>query len=307
MERAHGPHAWRRYWEICAWVILGGRAEVSVLKERLADQIVVLQTYVGIMQSAMLDKIRQSATESACNTAESVIGLSTEIGNLVASVTRLPPQVKSHIPPFQFFDRKGRAKDPLLLLPWTNFTDFWEQHDFSGDPSKIPIRMLHKIFYASPSAGGKLWFELYVCEDPRHFGQLTAAISPVYCTMGPGDEPDVSTALSEVFRASALWLDKSLDASAFSSAPLLGVRNRQQFLLVEYGWDGTYRASLHTRQYLLYASPGLPQPSGQVSCLFSHSPRGLPTNDFPGTGGTEIEHWDAISELVPSHIDQSRP
>lgn len=50
MVSAHGWSSWRAVWSVCAWTILGGKADVEALKHRLAEQMLALQTLLNVLQ-----------------------------------------------------------------------------------------------------------------------------------------------------------------------------------------------------------------------------------------------------------------
>lgn len=47
---AAGASAWRGYWELAAWSILGGKAEVQTLRARLFEQLDVIRVYLALSQ-----------------------------------------------------------------------------------------------------------------------------------------------------------------------------------------------------------------------------------------------------------------
>lgn len=47
LSRNQGP-AWRKYWAMTAWSMLGGKQRVDDLKRRLAEQLTVIQTYLAV-------------------------------------------------------------------------------------------------------------------------------------------------------------------------------------------------------------------------------------------------------------------
>ncbi|EJD41271.1 hypothetical protein AURDEDRAFT_127187 [Auricularia subglabra TFB-10046 SS5] len=249
---AHGRRVWKGYWATCAWTILGGKAEAERLKRHLVEQVTVLQTFVSLLHSTGLDEITDALDKQAAIQQAN-------IEHLIASLETLPARVRSEIP-FQFFDHKKCAVEPMLKLSWRlsdvpqNFVDFWTEHDFPMNPADIPRRELHKIIYAAPTPGSLIWFELYIHPDPQQFGTPTAVFSPVYISMQHEGEVLLSDALSRAFSASAGWLARTLEKPISQTAPLSGPRSRQQFIHLEFGLAGGLRTSLHTRQYLLDVS-----------------------------------------------------
>ncbi|EJD54012.1 hypothetical protein AURDEDRAFT_157262 [Auricularia subglabra TFB-10046 SS5] len=204
-EKARGSRAWRRYWITCAYVVLGGKAEIDALRQKLANQVTILQVFLSLLHS--LDEIERRNLEAR-----------DKIADILNNISSLSTQVRSlstHVQvPFQFFDHSGRAVDPILTLPWRNFLDFWIEHNFSVKATEIPYGELHRMFYASPQQDVKIWFELYIYQDPHSTGTpgSLALFSPIYYYTGFEGQTRISATLSGAFKASANWLAKTLES-----------------------------------------------------------------------------------------------
>ncbi|KZV89439.1 hypothetical protein EXIGLDRAFT_147600 [Exidia glandulosa HHB12029] len=57
MVSAHGWSSWRAVWSVCAWTILGGKADVEALKHRLAEQMLALQTLLNVLQRCVYNTV----------------------------------------------------------------------------------------------------------------------------------------------------------------------------------------------------------------------------------------------------------
>ncbi|EJD34668.1 hypothetical protein AURDEDRAFT_176303 [Auricularia subglabra TFB-10046 SS5] len=55
-----GAVAWRQYWAVAAWSIVGGKKEVDALRMRLSEQIGVIQTYLSLAQSNDQEKVLET-------------------------------------------------------------------------------------------------------------------------------------------------------------------------------------------------------------------------------------------------------
>ncbi|EJD39154.1 hypothetical protein AURDEDRAFT_171741 [Auricularia subglabra TFB-10046 SS5] len=247
---------WSYFWDVIVWVFLRRQLDISDLRRQLADQLVVVQTFVtllhwcatrGLYGFYLANKPSTSSAEVQRVHSDNVAATLRSLCRLNRSVRLLASQLSSYVP-FHFFDHDRREIAPLLTFTWNDFVDFWTQHGFDIQLSGLTVGVRHQLFYDCPVPGGKIWFDLYIFANShtRYFGTTTVVMSPVYFSSGLGEDPRISTALSELFSTSARWLATNTDSQL----------DRHQFLHLEYGFDDDLRASLHTKECVLYSSTG---------------------------------------------------
>ncbi|EJD38033.1 hypothetical protein AURDEDRAFT_172912 [Auricularia subglabra TFB-10046 SS5] len=85
--------AWRRYWAIALWAILGGSRDISALRCRLFEQVEVINLYL-----ALSDSCNGAAAHNA------VMANATTLARMQEVLTDIQGRFDFGIPPFQFFD-----------------------------------------------------------------------------------------------------------------------------------------------------------------------------------------------------------
>ncbi|EJD34660.1 hypothetical protein AURDEDRAFT_176295 [Auricularia subglabra TFB-10046 SS5] len=116
-----GAVAWRQYWAVAAWSILGGKKEVDGLRVRLSEQIGVIQTYLSLAQSNDQEKV-QETVESHGTTLD-----------LICSVMQdIQIRFDVGVPSFHFCGWGGNYYPPLARTSFQRFMELFERVGCSG-------------------------------------------------------------------------------------------------------------------------------------------------------------------------------
>ncbi|EJD44303.1 hypothetical protein AURDEDRAFT_125315 [Auricularia subglabra TFB-10046 SS5] len=86
--------AWHQYWALAAWSILGGHKEVDALRRRLSEQIAIIQTYLGLLQSRDQDRILSTVDNQG-----------TTLHRLCSIMQDIQVRFDVGVPSFHFCDR----------------------------------------------------------------------------------------------------------------------------------------------------------------------------------------------------------
>ncbi|EJD44340.1 hypothetical protein AURDEDRAFT_125328 [Auricularia subglabra TFB-10046 SS5] len=119
--------AWRQYWALAAWSILGGKQDVDALRTRLSEQIAVIQTYLSLAQSNDQTRV-QAAVERQGTTLDALYSVMQDIQ------TRFDVGV----PTFQFYDRYADG----YYHPYARTSLLRFQELFSASSTQtLPVRL----------------------------------------------------------------------------------------------------------------------------------------------------------------------
>ncbi|EJD41279.1 hypothetical protein AURDEDRAFT_186628 [Auricularia subglabra TFB-10046 SS5] len=240
-EKRNGSRGWRTYWALCLWTALGGKAEIASMMKQLADQVLVLQTFVDLLHCTSLDKIEtRQDTQGG------------DISEILTRVTSLRSRMYSDVP-FTFFDHEGHAVEPMLKMSWANFADFWEEYDFPTKAEDISHNKIHEVVFSVARPCGFVLFDLYIYDDPQAFRAPTALISPVYFYEKEGDVPRLWPQLSRLVMAGARRLAQRFEHPDSEIA----VPGHQHFITLETGLTQDNHGSQRKLQYFMGAVPGV--------------------------------------------------
>ncbi|EJD38036.1 hypothetical protein AURDEDRAFT_172915 [Auricularia subglabra TFB-10046 SS5] len=93
VTRNIGRLAWRDYWSVAAWSILGGRREVDALRLRLSEQLRIIQTYMALSQ---------------CHSGAELSGMAhshgQKLNQILAVIRGIDSFLDAGTPSFQFYD-----------------------------------------------------------------------------------------------------------------------------------------------------------------------------------------------------------
>ncbi|EJD37393.1 hypothetical protein AURDEDRAFT_173572 [Auricularia subglabra TFB-10046 SS5] len=125
MTRAKGVAVWRQYWSIATWSILGGRAEIDAARERLTEQVRVMQLYLSVSQ-------RHVSPYS-----ETIDQQGTTLARVFSVVQDIQSRFDTGLPTFRFYDAKTRSYyEPFAR---TSLQRLW---DIRRAIQKKPLRAL---------------------------------------------------------------------------------------------------------------------------------------------------------------------
>ncbi|KZV90956.1 hypothetical protein EXIGLDRAFT_106763 [Exidia glandulosa HHB12029] len=105
----YGARVYKALWAVCAWNVLGGKADVEALKRRLAEQLAVIDTLLSVLNSSALEAIDRRAQ------ADGLV-----LTRILACVESFPSLIKYDVTdvPFRFFNAEGEALQPFRNLAW---------------------------------------------------------------------------------------------------------------------------------------------------------------------------------------------
>ncbi|EJD34663.1 hypothetical protein AURDEDRAFT_176298 [Auricularia subglabra TFB-10046 SS5] len=127
-----GAIAWRQYWAVAAWSILGGKKDVEALRMRLSEQIGVVQTYLSLAQSNDQSKVHETVDRHGA-----------ALDRIYSVMQDIQLRFDVGVPAFHFFGPDGRYYPPFArtsfqrpeYYPMPYEPPFWQTRVIQGDVS----------------------------------------------------------------------------------------------------------------------------------------------------------------------------